>query len=250
MDQHFKFTPVVLILPAILILCLWLFFWSSLRFDIDFSPVSILPRTIEGIPGIFLSWLIHANLEHLYRNSLPLIVLATSLAFFYRFYALKVIVFGILLSGLITWVIGRDSYHLGASGLIYALVSFIFFKGIATRYYRLVALSLLAVFLYGSMVWYVFPGIDDGISWEAHLGGLISGFLLSLYYKTPEYRKPFVYDWERPDYDWSEDKFMQRFDEDGHFVNLPPIEPDVETHSSQTVVVYHYRDDNNANKAQ
>jgi len=137
-----------------------------------------------------------------------------------------------LFSGLITWVIGRESYHIGASGLVYVLVSFIFFKGLLTKYYRLVALSLTVIMLYGGMLWYVFPEVDNTISWEGHLAGLVTGFLLSLIYKTPEYKKIPKYDWEKPNFDAAEDKFMQRFDENGNFVNLPIVEEfeEPETH--------------------
>ena len=106
-------------------------------------------------------------------------MLLAALRYFYREHALKVIVYGILLSGFFTWLIGRESYHIGASGLIYVLVSFIFFKGIQTGYYRLVALSLMVVVLYGSMIWYIFPDVEEGISWEGHLGGFIAGLLFS-----------------------------------------------------------------------
>jgi hypothetical protein len=108
-----------------------------------------------------------------------------------------------------------------------------------------VALSLLVVLIYGSMVWYIFPNVKEGISWEGHLAGLISGFIFALIYKTPEYKKTINYDWEHPDYNPSEDKFMQRFDEDGNFVNLPIIEetPEIETYfdASQTVN-YEYKE--------
>jgi len=128
---------------------------------------------------------------------------------------------GILLTGALTWIIGRESYHIGASGLVYVLVSFIFFKGMMTKYYRLVALSLMVISVYGGLVWYIFPNVQDGISWEGHLAGLITGFAFAVTLKTPEYKKLIRYDWEKPDYDPSEDKFMQRFDENGNFVNLP-----------------------------
>ena len=97
------------------------------------------------------------------------------MTYFYRAISLKVLCYGILLSGLITWVIGRESYHIGASSLIYVLVSFIFFKGMMTQYYRLMALSMAVVLFYGGMIWYVFPDIDKTISWEGHLAGLITG---------------------------------------------------------------------------
>jgi hypothetical protein len=154
---------------------------------------------------------------------------------------------GILLSGFITWIIGRESIHIGASSLIYVLASFIFFKGIMTKYYRLVALSLLVVLVYGSMVWYIFPNIKEGISWEGHLAGLITGFVFALIYKTPEYKKLIKYDWQQPDYNPSEDKFMQRFDENGIFVNPPVIEEEPEFESyynSSHSVNYEFKEKN------
>ena len=237
MDQHFRFTPAVLLTPLLFVLLLWIAFWIELRWNLDLTVIGILPRHLEGLPGIALSWLAHGNIEHLYNNSLPLLVLLAALVYFYRKFALKVLFIGILASGAITWIIGRESYHVGASGLIYALVSFIFFKGVRTGYYRLIALSLLAVFLYGSMVWYVFPGIEQRISWEGHLGGLVAGFVMALRYKSDDYSPPLLYDWQKPDYDPSQDKFMQRFDENGNFVNPPPPEPEI---AEEVKIVYHY----------
>jgi len=167
-------------------------------------------------PFIILSPFIHGSLEHLYNNTIPLAILTAALFYFYRRHAFAVIVLGILFSGLITWAIGRPSYHIGASGLIYVLVSFIFFKGIFTKYYRLIALSLIVVFVYGSMLWYIFP-VKDGISWEGHLGGFLTGLALAILIKAkmPVQKK---YVWERPDYNEEEDEFLQHFDEDGNFI--------------------------------
>ena len=83
---------------------------------------------------------------------------------------------------------------------------------------------------YGGMIWYVFPKVDETISWEGHLGGLLTGFFLAVLLKTPEYGKVIKYDWEKPDYDLANDKFMQRFDEKGNFVNLPIPEIQQETY--------------------
>ena len=188
-----------------------------------------------------LSPFLHGNIEHLYNNSIPLLILIASLRFFYRDLTFPVLIYGVLLSGLLTWIIGRDSYHIGASSLVYVLVSFIFFKGIRTKYYRLVALSLLVITVYGGLVWYIFPNVEEGISWEGHLAGLITGFVFAVKFKTPEYKKLIRYDWERPDFNPIEDKFMQRFDENGNFVNLPTLEPDEisqTTSSSEYNVMY------------
>lgn len=223
-DKNFKFSTSVLALPLFFVLSLWLVFWGERKFHVDILEYGIYPRDLEGLRGIVFSPFIHGDIMHLVNNSLPLVVLLTALRYFYRAESLRVLSFGILLSGFITWVIGRGSYHIGASGLIYVLVSFIFFKGIMAKYYRLVALSLAVVTVYGGMVWYVFPGIDQTVSWEGHLAGLITGFAFAIGFKTHEYQKPIKYDWERPDYDPSQDKFMQRFDENGNFVNPPKPE--------------------------
>lgn len=228
MDKHFKFTNAVIGMPLFFVVFMWFVFWLEIRFDYDFVENGIYPRTFAGLQGVIFSPFIHGDMEHLYNNSLPLLILLAALQFFYAKQSLRVIGYGILLSGIITWVIGRENYHIGASGLIYVLFSFVFFKGIQTKYSRLVALSLAVIVVYGGLVWYIFPSPEipgnKSISWEGHLGGLLTGFVLTLVYKTPEYKKIIKYDWEQPDYDASNDKFMQRFDDDGNFVNLPKIE--------------------------
>jgi membrane associated rhomboid family serine protease len=244
-DNHFKFTPSVILFPFLLVLVLWILFWVDIRFHFNFNQFGIYPRTFSGLIGIFCAPFVHGNLEHLYNNSIPLVILLVALRYFYRDIFIKILVNGLLLSGLITWVIGRESIHIGASSLIYVLASFIFFKGIRSKYYRLVALSLLVVLVYGSMVWYVFPNIKEGISWEGHLAGLITGFVFALIYKTPEYKKLIKFDWEHPDYNPAEDKFMQRFDENGNFVNLPIIEEDPENqtyYNSSQSVIYEFKE--------
>ena len=143
--QHFKFTPSVWLVPSLLLGLMWLV-WSVERvFHLDMASHGITPRTVEGLQGVLFSPFLHANVQHLANNSIPLFILGTALIYFYRELSLKVLVYGILFSGLLTWVIGRNSVHIGASSLVYVLVSFIFFKGLYTQYYRLMALSLSGV---------------------------------------------------------------------------------------------------------
>jgi membrane associated rhomboid family serine protease len=246
-DNHFKFSPSVLAWPLYFVLLLWLVYWAEIKFSIDLTEYGIYPRTLSGMRGIVFSPFLHGSLEHIYNNSIPLFLLTAALRFFYRKQALEVIGYGILLSGFITWLIARPSYHIGASGLIYVLVSFIFFKGIQTQYYRLVALSMLIILLYGGMIWYVFPDVEEGISWEGHLAGLITGFLFTLIYKTPEYKKPIVYAWEQPDFDPQQDPFMKRFDANGNFVNPPKpedievIDPEIVSPFAAIRIIYNYQ---------
>jgi membrane associated rhomboid family serine protease len=223
-DNHFKFSLSVLVLPMLFVLSMWSVFWFEVKFHHDWSYFGIYPRTLEGLRGVLISPFLHGNAEHLYNNSIPIFILLAALRYFYREISLPIIGYGILFSGLLTWVIGRDSYHIGASSLIYVLVSFMLFKGILTKYYRLVALSFLVILIYGSLIWYVFPHVDEQISWEGHISGLLTGFGFALYFKTPDYQKLIRYEWEKPDYNPAEDKFMQRFDDNGNFVNLPKPE--------------------------
>ncbi|NNF19745.1 MAG: rhomboid family intramembrane serine protease [Flavobacteriaceae bacterium] len=218
MAEHsqFRYTPAVILVPMIMVLIMWTVFYIEVRFGVNLNEFGVYPRTVSGLKGILFSPFIHGSVRHLYNNTFPVIILLASLFYFYRDVSFKVLLWGIVLSGLITWIIGRPSNHIGASGLIYVLASFIFFKGINTKHYRLVALSLAVVFIYGGLLWYIFP-LKEEISWEGHLGGFLSGFLLAFLLKArvPVSRK---YAWEADDYDESSDEFMRQFDEDGNFI--------------------------------
>ena len=237
-SQYFKFTNSVLIAPFLAVLVIWTVFWLELRLQTNFNDYGIFPKTLSGLRGIVLSPFIHGSVEHLYNNTIPLAVLMAALFYFYRNNAFKVLVTGILLSGFITWVIGRPSYHIGASGVIYFLVSFIFFKGIFTKYYRLIALSLVVVFIYGSMLWYIFP-IRDGISWEGHLGGFMTGLLLAFLVRS-KMPSPKKYDWEEDDYNEEEDVFLKHFDENGNFIESN--EDGITAESNRVNIRYHFRE--------
>ncbi|APQ17935.1 rhomboid family intramembrane serine protease [Maribacter hydrothermalis] len=215
---HFKFSNRVLAVPLTAMIIIWGVYWIELALEVNFNEMGVMPRTLLGLRGVVLSPFIHGSLEHLYNNTIPLAILLSALWYFYRDVAWKVVLFGILLSGLITWLIGRTSYHIGASGLIYVLASFIFFKGIFSSYFRLVALSLIVVFIYGSMLWYIFP-VKEGMSWEGHLAGFLTGLFLAKMVKAriPQTKK---YDWEKEDFKEEDDPFLQHFDENGNFKEI------------------------------
>lgn len=224
MDDHqqFKYSTGVFAYPIAFVMMIWLVFWAQVRFFPEIKSFGIYPQTLEGLRGIIFSPFIHSDIEHIYHNTIPLFVLTIALFYFYRAIAWKVLLYGILLSGLITWVIGRPANHIGASGLIYVLVSFIFFKGMFARHYRLIALSLMIVFLYGSMIWYVFP-VKEGMSWEGHLGGLITGIVFAIIFRET-IAKPERYRWQQPDYVVDDDPFLKHFDANGNFIEHVEIE--------------------------
>ncbi len=222
-EDQFKFSTGVIGYPILFVLIIWSVFWFEVRFGHDFAFLGVYPRTLSGLRGVLFSPFIHGDIQHLYHNTIPLFVLSVALFYFYRAISWKVILYGILFSGFLTWCIGRPSYHIGASGLIYVLMSFTLFKGIFARHFRLIALSLLIVFLYGSMLWYVFP-IKAGISWEGHLSGLLVGLGFALFFRKA-IAKPKKYVWELDDYNEDNDPFLKHFDEDGNFIEA--IEPEI-----------------------
>jgi len=183
-----------LIIPFTVVLLMWLVKISEVLFEADFSSLGIYPLSLRGLPGILLSPFIHSNFDHLINNTLPLFLLSVGLFYFYSEIALKIYGWTWLLTGLLVWLGGREAWHIGASGLVYGLSSFLFFSGIIRRYFRLVALSLLIVFLYGEMVWGIFPGIYKNVSWESHMLGFFSGIVLAIWYRKEGPQMP-VYDW-------------------------------------------------------
>ena len=222
-------------------LVIWIVFWFEVRFGYNFTSYGVYPQKLTGLKGVIFSPFIHGDIKHLYHNTIPLFVLSAALFYFYRHIAWKVLVLGILLSGLLTWSFARPAYHIGASGLIYVLFSFTFFKGIFAKHYRLIALSLLVIFLYGSLVMYALP-IEKGISWEGHLSGLITGLLFALIFRK-EIAQPKKYVWEREDYNEEEDEFLKHFDENGNFIEHKEPDPETSGEEEPPTIKYTFKKD-------
>ncbi len=194
-SAHFKRRiRLSIIIPFILICLMWIVKSVEVIFGFAFTVGGIYPLTLKGLPGVLLSPFIHADFKHLLSNSIPLFLLSTALFYFYSEISMKILSLAWLFTGFLVWIAGRDAWHIGASGLVYSLASFLFFSGILRGYFRLVALSLLIVFLYGSMVWGIFPGIYRNVSWESHMLGFFSGLVLAIWFRKEGPQKP-VYDW-------------------------------------------------------
>lgn len=168
--------------PALFILVIGLVHSVQFVFDIKFTHYGIFPRNEKGLIGIITSPLIHGSFSHLFNNSIPILILGSSLFFFYKEIALKVTVWVYLMVGVWTWVYAREAYHIGASGLLYGLFSFLLVSGFIRQNKQLISLSFAVIFLYGSLVWGIFP-IDVKISFEGHLWGFVAGVILAVYYR-------------------------------------------------------------------
>ncbi len=195
-----------MMIPGIFVFLMWIVKLVEVLFGLDFSGLGIYPLTLKGLPGIILSPLIHADFDHLFNNSIPLFFLSVALFYFYSEVATKIFILNYVITGTLVWFAGRYAWHIGASGLIYGLASFLFFSGIIRRYYRLVALSLLVVFLYGEMVWGIFPGVYKNVSWESHMLGSFSGIVLSIWFRN---QGP-----QRPAYEWMEEDVVEKVEDE------------------------------------
>ena len=229
----FKFNTWTLAFPLYFVLLLWFVFWFEIKFNFNFTKYGLYPRTFKGFIGIFISPFLHGDVKHLFNNSIPLFVLLVNLFYFYRKLALTVLIYGTFLLGFMTWIIARNSYHIGASGIVYLLFSFIFFSGLLQKNYRLIAVSLMVIFLYGGMIWYIFP-TKEGISWEGHLSGLVVGLLFAIRFRKTNSKLP-QYDWEEEGYE--KDSFDLQFDENGNYIP-PPLKEEKEKTIFQINYIY------------
>ena len=174
------------IVPIGFVVIIWLVKGVEELFHLDFSFLGIKPLQTDGMPGILLFHFLHGSWSHLYANTLPIIVLGACLYYFYRQIATKICLLLMFSTGLLTWCGARGGVHIGASALIYGLAFFLMLSGFIRRNRSLVVISLLVIFLYGSLVWGLYPkyAIENHISWEGHLAGFIMGIAFAIFYKN------------------------------------------------------------------
>lgn len=186
-------------IPTILSLLMLLVFVLEKGMGWDFHKAGVYPRDVSRLWTVFTYVFIHSGWSHLLNNIISFFVLSVALYYFYKQIANRVFVLLYITSGLLLWAVGRANWHVGASGMVYALASFLFFSGLIRQYIPLVALSFVVTLLYGNMIWYIFPWqTNDPISWEGHLAGGVSGLIYAaVYYKQGPQRPVKV--WEDED---------------------------------------------------
>ncbi|MEE4376178.1 MAG: rhomboid family intramembrane serine protease [Candidatus Competibacteraceae bacterium] len=174
---------------------LWLIFGLDWLLGLQLKRFGIFPRHIDGLIGLPFAPLLHGSFAHLFSNSVPLLVLGTGILYLYPAGAFRVIPAVYLGSGLGVWLFGRASIHIGASGLVYGLATYIFVAGILRRDMRAIAASMLVYFLYGTLAWGVLP-IKAGVSWETHLAAAIIGLLAAIAFRNLDAPPSKRYAWE------------------------------------------------------
>jgi len=212
-QQQFTYSKYIIRIPVITIFIMWFVYWVEIKFGLNFTNYGVYPRTFFGLRGVLFSPFIHGSMGHLFNNTIPVFVFLVFLIYFYKEMAFKVLFYGVFFTGVLTWVIGVSAYHIGMSGIVYLLFSFIFFSGVLRRHYKLIAVSLVVIFLYGGMFWYIFP-IEKGVSWEGHLSGVLVGLVLSILYRKKGVQKV--------KHIFHKDEFDDLFDENGNF--NPPVQ--------------------------
>ncbi len=185
---------VSLFFSLMFLFAIWLVKFFESFTGIDLSPYGIYPRELSGLRGILFAPLVHSDYSHLISNTLTIAVLIFTLFYAYPRSSFPVFALIYIIGGLSVWIFARPAYHIGASGLIYGLISFFFLAGVLRRDIKSIAISLLMVFLYGSLVWGVLP-TDPQVSYESHLSGALTGLLCAIIFRKKDELPP-KYEWE------------------------------------------------------
>jgi membrane associated rhomboid family serine protease len=165
-------------IPLILVIAMWLVAIVEAILKTDFGMYGIKPLTVSGLAGIFLAPFIHGGWQHLMSNTPGIFVLGVMMNYFYPSVSKISMIFILLLSGIGVWLFARNSYHIGASGLVYGFAFFIFFSAIFRNDMRSMAISFFIILFYGGIIWGMLP-LDNKVSFESHISGALSGIILA-----------------------------------------------------------------------
>lgn len=162
--------------PFRIVFIMWLVFSIQFFNGFDFGIFGVKPRSLYGLVGIFTAPLIHGNYQHLLSNTFPLLFLGSVLYFFYERIAGTVFFRCYLYTNILVWLFSpRDSYHIGASGLVYGVISFLIFFGLIRKDFISLVVAIVVLLIYGGAFFYGFMPADIRVSWEAHLAGALVG---------------------------------------------------------------------------
>jgi membrane associated rhomboid family serine protease len=178
-------------LVGLMLLVHGLAFYTSLPVNL----LGIFPRTPSGLIGIAAAPLLHQDLIHLLSNAFPLFALMAFLYYTYPKVATEALVWLYLAGGFYTWMLGREAYHIGASGLVYGVAGFLFFSGFFRRDPQSIVVAGIVTVLYGGLLYGLFP-IREGVSWESHLSGAVIGAQVAWNFRHVDRPARKQYSWE------------------------------------------------------
>jgi membrane associated rhomboid family serine protease len=158
---------------------MWAVFLLECVLPFDLTSFGLVPRTLTGLVGIPAMPFLHANLQHIISNTVPLFILLILLAGS-KADSWAVIVQVVLLGGVLLWLFGRPANHIGASGLISGLIAFLIVSGLLERRFVPLVISVVVIFFYGgSLLLGVIPRLGSHISWDGHLFGAVAGGIIA-----------------------------------------------------------------------
>lgn len=229
--------------PACVVVAMWLTYIVDISFQLNLSRYGTMARSIERLAGIVTMPLLHGNWEHLLSNTIPVLVLGTALYYFYGTIANRVMWLTWLLSGFLTWCIADEGLHVGASALIYGLNLFLIVSGLIRGNNRLLAISFIMIFLYGSFMWGVFPSFTEPlqISWQGHLAGLLTGSMLAFFYRKDGPQKEEHHWDEDEDDDTDDDTDDDNDTANGHNSTEPPYWDVPQPDKDDLTVMYRFK---------
>lgn len=197
MKKEIQRVLIAAVIPMLLLFVMYMIKVLEAGMEWDFSRLGVYPLEKKGIFGIFAHPFIHSGFRHLFANTFPFLFLAWCLFYFYKDIASYIFWMIWVLCGVLTFFIGKPGWHIGASGIIYGLMFFLLLSGMLRRYIPLIAISLLVAFLYGGLVWNMFPAFAKvTTSWEGHLSGAVAGSACALLFRSYGPQKPEAFEEE------------------------------------------------------
>lgn len=179
--------------PLLLVAVMWTMWAFQLQTIGGLMDWGARPQDWSSWKGVFMMPLLHdvSSFNHILNNTFPIFILLAALVYYYRAIAVRVFIISWLGTGLSVWLLAPESsgYHVGMSGVIYALFGFLFLSGFFRNFRPLQVVSLFVLFIYGSMIWGIFPS-EERISWEGHGSGMIIGMFLAVFYRKLGPQRP------------------------------------------------------------
>ncbi|MDH5367235.1 MAG: rhomboid family intramembrane serine protease [Cyclobacteriaceae bacterium] len=169
------------IIPFRFVFLMWLFFSVEYIYGYQFHHFGILPRNYYGLLGILTAPILHINFTHIISNTIPLLLLGGGLFYFYYKKAKFVFYASYIIPNVLVWIFARPLMHIGASGIIYALATYLVMVGLLRRDIKSLLIAIMVVILYSSLFFGLVKQLDS-VSYELHFAGVIVGFSLAIYH--------------------------------------------------------------------